>query len=100
MPADDPSQLDSIDKVIHFVAYFIMAVLALFAFRSNAGRIIALSITFGIGINKQQKRESWFLIYQKKIFNKLLPVTVTTADSLRLWLLKVRDRTALISLTA
>ena len=50
MPADDPSQLDSIDKVIHFVAYFIMAFLALFAFKYNAGRIIALSITFGIGI--------------------------------------------------
>ena len=46
-PADSRSlPVDHVDKVGHFLAYTLMAILALVSFKSGNGRIMAVSLTF------------------------------------------------------
>jgi len=48
-PAESALNLGIFDKLIHFMVYFLMAILALVAFRSKGGRAAALLVTFSLG---------------------------------------------------
>jgi VanZ family protein len=48
-PAESASNLGIFDKLIHFMVYFLMAILALVAFKSKGGRAAALLVTFSLG---------------------------------------------------
>lgn len=49
LPGESFTELNTMDKVVHFGMYFIMAFLALAAFQSLWAKIIALIFTYGLG---------------------------------------------------
>ena len=49
IPSDEIIVVDNMDKLGHFTIYFLMALLALVAFRSLWSRILALMFTYGLG---------------------------------------------------
>ena len=49
MPSNEIAVVDNMDKLGHFTMYFLMALLALVAFRSLWSRILALMFTYGLG---------------------------------------------------